>query len=139
MKLFDCEYRCDRLFLRLRTINQTFGGGYKLERFEENGKYYVIGPDDSPGGGIFDGTVEQLGWDQNSILAQVTRLYHGDTNGWYVLDLKTKRIIGPIQEADLKTNADSFAAIPNKCFRANDIRFPLSDTPATSLHRNLIS
>jgi hypothetical protein len=81
-------------------------GDYKLERFDENGKYYVVDSEDLPGGGVFDGTVEQLGWDQNWILARVTRLYHGDTNGWFVLDVKTRQIIGPVQESDWRTNAD---------------------------------
>ena len=68
--------------------------------------YYVIDLKDTPGGGVFDGTVDQIGWNQNWILARVTRLYHGDTNGWYVLDVKTKRVIGPIQESELSANAE---------------------------------
>lgn len=79
--------------------------GYRLERFDENGKYYVIAPGDLSGGGVFDGTVEQIGWNHDWILARVTRLYHGDTNGWYALDVKTKRVIGPIQESELRTNS----------------------------------
>jgi hypothetical protein len=79
--------------------------GYRLERFDENGKYYVISPENLPGGGVFDGTVEQIGWNQDWILARVTKLYHGDTNGWYALDLKTRHVVGPIQESDVKTNA----------------------------------
>src|SRR5258705_226805 len=54
--------------------------GYRLERFDENGKYYVIAPGDLSGGGVFDGTVEQIGWNHDWILARVIRLYHGDTN-----------------------------------------------------------
>jgi len=67
--------------------------------------YYLTYPGDISGGGVFEGTVEKIGWNNDWILARVTRLSHGDTNGWYALDLKTKRIIGPIPEADLKTNA----------------------------------
>lgn len=78
--------------------------GYRLERFDENGQYYVIAPKDLSGGGVFDGTIEQIGWNQDWILARVTRLYHGDTNGWYALDLKTKRMVGPIQESELRAN-----------------------------------
>lgn len=79
--------------------------GYKLERFQENGKYYVVYPADEPtGGGVFDGTIEEIGWDQEWIVARVTRLASCDTNGWYALDLKTKRVIGPIQESELRTN-----------------------------------
>jgi hypothetical protein len=79
--------------------------GYTLERFNENGKYYLIASEDPlSGGGVFDGTIEQIGWNHDWILAQVTRLASTDTNGWYALDLKTKRVIGPIQESELRTN-----------------------------------
>ena len=76
-----------------------------MERFQENGKYYVVTPEDLSGGGVFDGTVELIGWNHDWILARVTRLYHGDTNGWYALDVKTKQVIGPVQESELRKNA----------------------------------
>jgi hypothetical protein len=79
--------------------------GYVLERFEENGEYYLeSSKTESDGGGVFDGTIKEIGWNQNWILANVTKLYHGDTNGWYALNLKTEQIIGPIQDSELKTN-----------------------------------
>lgn len=77
-----------------------------MERFNENGKHYLISPEnDLSGGGVFDGTVEEIGWNQDWILARVTRLAQSDTNGWYALDLKTKHVVGPIQESEVKTNA----------------------------------
>jgi len=80
--------------------------GYVLERFDENGEYYLESPEfELSGGGVFDGTIKEIGWNQDCILAYVTRLYHGDTNGWYALNLKTKQIIGPIQDSELKTNS----------------------------------
>ena len=78
---------------------------YSLERFNENGMYYLVTHEDLSGGGVFDGTIQEIGWNQDWILARVTRLYHGDTNGWYALNLKTKQIIGPIRESELKTNS----------------------------------
>lgn len=92
--MFFCG--CDRSVVRL-------ADGYKLERFDENGKYYVIDSKHSPGG-VFDGTIEEIGWNQDWILARVTRLHHGDTNGWYALDFKTRQVVGPIEESDIKTN-----------------------------------
>jgi hypothetical protein len=81
-------------------------GGYRLERFAENGKYYLENAEaELNGGGVFDGTVEEIGWNQDWIVARITRLASTDTNGWYALDLKTKQVIGPIGEADLKTNS----------------------------------
>lgn len=80
--------------------------GYSLERFDEGGtSYYVVAPGKVlEGGGAFDGTVHQIGWNNDWILAYVNRIYGGDTNGWYVLNLKTSQITGPFQDAELKTN-----------------------------------
>ncbi len=79
-------------------------GEYRLERFNENGKYYLVDSKDESGGGVFDGTIDQIGWSQDWILAQVIRLYHGDANGWYALNVKTKQVTGPLSESDIKSN-----------------------------------
>jgi hypothetical protein len=80
--------------------------GYHLERFDEGGTFFCVTAPGTPinGGGVFDGTVQEIGWNNDWILARVTRLYHGDTNGWYSLNLKTAQIAGPIPADDLKTN-----------------------------------
>ena len=85
---------------------RRLSGGYSLKRFDAGGtSYYVTASGEAiNGGGIFDGTVQDIGWNQDWILARITRLYQGDSNGWYVLDLKTSRIAGPFPDADLKTN-----------------------------------
>jgi len=76
---------------------------YRLECFSENGKYYVVEAGKPlTGGGVFDGTVEEIGWNAEWILARVNRIYRGDTNGWYALDVKTRQITGPFHESDLK-------------------------------------
>jgi len=93
-------------------------GGYKLERFNENMMYYVIAPGDPGWGGVFEGTVDQIGWNQDWILARVKKMSHGDTNGWYAVDLKTKQVIGPIQESELRTNP-SLSKI--KCRSAEEV------------------
>ena len=81
--------------------------GYRLERFNENGMYYIVTPKDPLNGiGVFEGTVDQIGWNQDWILARVTKSYHGDTNGWYALNVKTTQIVGPIQESELSTNKE---------------------------------
>jgi hypothetical protein len=93
-------------------------GEYSLERFQENGMYYLITPEDLPGGGVFDGTVQEIGWNNKWILARVTRLYHGDTNGWYALNLMTKQVVGPIQESELRTNS-AFSSI--ECYNSAEV------------------
>jgi len=97
-------------------------GGYFLLRFEEGNppNYYVetrnknakdirFENGDAPhidGGGVFEGTIKEIGWNENWILAWVKRLSNGDPNGWYALNVKTRVISGPIPESELKTNAE---------------------------------
>lgn len=83
---------------------KTIASGYELERFE-SGKYYLRTRGDTSLGGTFDGTIEQIGWNKSFILARVNRLYQGDSNGWYLLDLRTRVVRGPISESELTTNA----------------------------------
>lgn len=85
---------------------RPLSGQYYLKRLIEGGtSYYVIDPGSrNDGGGVFDGTVEEIGWNQDWILARVKRLFHGDPSGWYALNLKSKQISGPFQDTELKTN-----------------------------------
>jgi hypothetical protein len=80
-----------------------------LERFDEGGtytSYYVGAPGKSVnGGGVFDGTVQEIGWNEDWILVRVRRVYRGDPDGWYVLNVKTGQIAGPLQSSELKTNS----------------------------------
>jgi hypothetical protein len=81
-------------------------GGYYLERFDEGGVSYYLGAKGKPvsGGGVFDGTLQEIGWNEDWILARVTRCYRGDPDGWYALNVKTGQITGPLQDAELKKN-----------------------------------
>jgi hypothetical protein len=87
--------------------HRQLAGGYYLERFDEGGtSYYVGAPGKSvSGGGVFDGTVQEIGWTEDWILARVRRVYRGDPDGWYVLNVKTGQIAGPLQSSELKTNS----------------------------------
>ena len=82
-------------------------GGYSLERFDEGGtSFYVTAPGTAlDGGGVFDGTVEEIGWNNDWILARVIKSYRGDTNGWYAIQLKTGKVAGPFQDGEIKSNA----------------------------------
>lgn len=98
------------LFFGCSQSTRKIVGEYSLERFQENGMFYLITPEDPPGGGVFDGTVQEIGWNNKWILARVTRLSDGDTNGWYALNVMTKQVVGPIQESELRTNS-AFSSI----------------------------
>ena len=91
---------------------RPLSGRYYLERLVEGGtSYYVIDPEArNDGGGVFDGTVEEIGWNQDWIVARVKRIFHGDPSGWFALNLKTNEVSGPFEDTELKTNP-SFANI----------------------------
>jgi hypothetical protein len=100
---------------------KTLVGGYVLLCFDENGKYYLFAPgelNNNDNQGVFEGTIEKIGWNQDWILAKVTKIYLGDKNGWYAVNLTTKQIVGPLQESELKTSS-IFSKI--KCYECADV------------------
>lgn len=86
---------CDRM-------RCDFGNGYYLERFSENGLYYVHTSGDNPGVGVFEGTVERIGVTNDFVTAFVRKCYRGDPDGWYVLNTKSTKIVGPLSESAIQ-------------------------------------
>jgi len=76
--------------------------GYRRNLFEGD-TYYIDRPGErfASDGGIFEGSVEELGWSDALIVAKVTRNYKGDLDGWYVLDVATRSVRGPITIEEL--------------------------------------
>ena len=79
-------------------------GGYYLDPSEDVPHVYYVGAPGMAinGGGVFDGTIQRIGWNASWILAKVIRLYQGDTNGWYALNLKTGKVTGPLAGNQLR-------------------------------------
>ena len=102
--------------------NRKVAGDYQLVRFDEGGvRYYLtISGDLSNGGGVFDGTVQEIGWNHDYILARVKRLTHSDPDGWYFVDLRTKHMTGPVDMSYIKTNMSFFGI---RCRTPNDVFF----------------
>ncbi len=80
-------------------LKYGLGNGYHLERFSENGLYYVLARGDYSGGGAFDGTIQKIAATNGLVVAFVSRLARVDPNGWYVLTTKTGKIVGPLSES----------------------------------------
>ena len=106
MKLLVAGVVISFLFLGCNQDRRPLSGPYYFKRLVEGGtSYYVIDPEaQNDGGGVFDGTVEEIGWNQDWILARVKRIFHGDPSGWYALDLKTNQIRGPFQDTEVRAN-----------------------------------
>jgi hypothetical protein len=77
------------------------GGRYTLEKFYENGRYYLRKGRDSSPGGVFDGYILKIGANREVVIAQVHRLSRGDPDGWYILDIKSGQVAGPLDKAAL--------------------------------------
>ena len=77
-------------------------GSYYLERFPENGRFYLRQRGDGSTGGVFDGHLLWIGANQDAVIAYVKRLYRGDPDGWYVLDVRTGKVSGPLTECELR-------------------------------------
>ena len=86
--------------------HRQLSGGYYLEQFDEGRTSYYVGAPGKEvnGGGVFDGTVQAIGWNKDWILARVRRIYRGDPDGWYLLNLKTGQVTGPLASSELMTN-----------------------------------
>jgi hypothetical protein len=90
------------LFL-FRNTKGDLPGGYALEKTE--GPDYRVYRNHSPdeeSGGVFDGSVEVIGWDHSVILAWVNKNFDGEPDGWYVIDINTRKITGPYSDGQIK-------------------------------------
>jgi hypothetical protein len=90
------------LMLGCGSNRMRVAGSYYLERFSENGKFYLRQHGDRSTGGVFDGHLLQIGANPDTIIAYVKRLYRGDPDGWYMLDVRTGKVSGPLTECELR-------------------------------------
>lgn len=97
-------------------------GGYFLYVFNEGGELYYVNKgiwDLASDGGVFKGTIQEIGWNKDWIVARVERqgLPRVDPSGWFVLEVKKGRVISPITYENLAKNTN-WASI--KCVPASE-------------------
>jgi len=90
------------LMLGCGSNRMLVAGSYYLERFSENGRFYLRQRGDRSNGGVFDGHLLQIGANQDIVIAYVKRLYRGDPDGWYMLNARTGKVSGPLTECELR-------------------------------------
>ncbi len=84
-------------------------GGYHLEQFHENNKFYLHknGVDDTKmGGSILDGIVLKIGWNERFIVAERHSFYRGDPDGWMIIDVRSGTSAGPFKQSELRARAE---------------------------------
>jgi hypothetical protein len=70
--------------------------GFDLCQFEGEALHYLEEEGSPVGGdGVFEGTVETIGWNQRAIIARRHSTFRGDPDGLIVLDIRTKKLTGP--------------------------------------------
>jgi hypothetical protein len=86
------------------TDTKSLPGSYKLERWEDNKTYYLQGPSrqDGKGGGLIDGTVLRLAWNDAVIGVERLSTFRGDPDGWMIIDIKAGKIAGPISKSEFE-------------------------------------
>src|SRR5258708_6498701 len=82
---------------------RTVAGIYCLDKWEDGQSYYLndrrgygLGGGGKDGGGVIDGTVQQIGWTDRVILVDRQAIWGGDPNGWMVIDVRQRIVRGPI-------------------------------------------
>lgn len=86
-------------------------GDYRLERWEDNKTFYLLGPAgshvDGQGGGLVGGVVLRMAWNDELIGVERLSNFRGDPDGWMIIDIKSGKISGPFSTSD-------FDAVRNK-------------------------
>lgn len=82
--------------------------GYHLQQWEDSESYYLIkdGASDDNGGGVLDGTVQRIGWNDRYILAERKPTFGGDKSGWMIIDAEMGTILGPFSNDELKSRPE---------------------------------
>ena len=82
-------------------------GSYTLMQWEGGVPYYINDTErDLQGGFVLEGTVQRIGWNERTILAQRKATVGGDIDGWMVLDVGSGRMEGPLSDAHVAARED---------------------------------
>lgn len=83
---------------------KSLPGHYKLERWEDGTTYYLLGPlklsEGHSGGGVIDGVLARIAWDDEIIAAERHAIFRGDLDGWMIIDIKSGKISGPVSNPE---------------------------------------
>lgn len=80
---------------------QIASSGYSLCRDDNGTTVFYLEPNrHAPsGGGVLEGTVDSIGWDDKVIVAARRATFRGDPDGLMVVDLAGKKVEGPFDQS----------------------------------------
>ena len=95
-----CLAGCDvQLFSSCKSLGST---PYVLCQWEDGETYYLEDDgQESSGGGVIEGTVKAIGFNQDVVVARRYAISRGDPDGWMVVRVKEKSVSGPISDSEV--------------------------------------
>ncbi|WP_147675646.1 hypothetical protein [Xanthomonas massiliensis] len=74
---------------------------YALCQVDDQSTYLIMRSGEQPeGGGVLEGSIERIGWNDRYILAWRNATFRGDPDGWMKVDIQSHKIIGPISDRE---------------------------------------
>ncbi len=86
---------------------RTVVGKYRLVQWEDGTTYYLHADGlDKPGGGVLEGTVKQIGWDDRFIIVWRYSNFRGDPDGWMIIEHQKNTMTGPFSDEELSKHSE---------------------------------
>jgi hypothetical protein len=79
-------------------------GDYSLEQWVNGTRYYLINAGHAEPGGVLEGSVERIGWNDRHILAWRGAMSGQD--GWMIVDTELGTITGPMDDTGLRRHPE---------------------------------
>ena len=86
---------------------RTVAGKYRLVQWEDGTTYYLHADGmNKPGGGVIEGTVKRIGWDERFIIVFRYSNFRGDPDGWMIIDHRKNTMTGPFSDTELLKHSE---------------------------------
>lgn len=88
-------------------------GAYSLLQSEQDGRLYLERTADTlrPVGGVLEGWIEKVGWDDRLIVARRMPVYGSARSGWMIVNVSTHAIEGPMSDAEFEARREASAEL----------------------------
>lgn len=103
---WSCMGACD-----LMVPTKSLPGEYALIQFEGQQHYIVKNGAKFGGGGVLQGTISALGWNEHYIVAKRVAMSSKLRSGWMIISVQNGQIVGPFNDEELAEAQERDAAL----------------------------